>query len=65
MEPTTVIPELIVKLENPIAIVSNFPQLKAWLDSELVKYEIEVTAETLSEAKRAMIELGDLAKKRY
>lgn len=59
----TTIPELVVTLENPIAIKSNFPQLKTWLSNELKKYEIEVTAETLQDAKRAAAELNALAKK--
>jgi len=62
-EQTNTIPELQVSLETPLVIVSNFPQLRAWLDTELAKYEIEVTAETLSEAKQAMAELNSLAKK--
>lgn len=57
------IPELVVELENPISIRSNFPALQSWLRVELIKYEIEVTSETLTDAKRAAAELNDLAKK--
>lgn len=62
MEPTLELPELKVN-HTPLVVTSNFPALRTWLNSELKKYEIEVTAETLPDAKRAMTELSALAKK--
>lgn len=56
------IPELIVTLENPLVINSNFAAIQARLNEELKKYEIEVTEETLPEAKKSMAELGAMAK---
>lgn len=57
------LPEFQVTLENPLVIKSNFPQIRERLTEELKKYELEVTEESLSGAKKAMAELSDLAKK--
>lgn len=52
--------ELILTAKAP-EITSNFAELKTWLQENLKKYQIEVTEENLSEAKKMATELNKLS----
>lgn len=53
--------DLIVKAQ-PVAISGNFDEVKTALQSEIAKYDIEVTVDNLPDAKKAATELNKLSK---
>jgi len=51
----------LVLTATPPQIVSNFAEMKVWLQENLKKYEIEVTEENLPDAKKMATELNKLS----
>lgn len=53
--------ELIASVKTPAVINGNFEQVKAHFETELKKYDIVVTADTLADAKKLATELNKAA----